>query len=445
MRSRPTRAFSSLAVRNYRLYFAGQVVSVSGNWMQQIAVSWLVLRLTGSALALGLTTAAQQAPYLVVGPWGGLIADRIPTRRLLLATQAAHTATPLALWAFYESGSTRAWVVYVVVALRGIVNTVDNPARQSFVVELVGRDRLLNAVSLNASVTQVGRLLGPAVAAVLIAFVGLGPCFLLNAASFACMAGLLLLMRAAEFHPAAISTRSPRQLREGFGYVLRSPGLRIPLALMAVVGLLSFNFTVVLPAVARFTLHGNATTYALLMNFLAAGALVGAIVSGMRTAVSVRAIAVAAIAFGAALGVAALTSRLDLALVAMALVGATSVLFSASIQTVLQLTTVPEMRGRVLSLYQILYQGTTPLGAVLVGWLAEVSGARSGLVLGSVGAVAAGAAVLAVRARGGVGDTLALPHVDDRSGIARGDGTAAAHQAARTGRGAGGSNYRVPG
>jgi MFS family permease len=390
MKARFGRSFASLAVRNYRLYFGGQVVSTSGNWMQQIAVAWLVLKLTNSPLALGLTTAAQQAPYLAFGLWGGLIADRVSTRRLLICTQWMHMVAPAALYVLYETGAIRMWMVYAIVAMRGTVNTIDNPARQAFVGELVGRDHLVNAVSLNASITQAGRLLGPAVAALVIATLGLGPCFLLNSLSFAVMAVLLLLMRADELQPGAITRRGKGQLRAGLAYAASTPGLRVPLLLMAVVGLLAFNFTVVLPAVARFTFHGTATTYALMMNFLAVGALAGAFVTGMKAVIQPRVAAWAAVAFGAALGLASAASDVHLALVALIAVGATSVMFSASVQASLQMALEPEMRGRVLSLYQILYQGTTPVGAILVGWLASTSGARSGLVLGSIAALLAG-------------------------------------------------------
>jgi MFS family permease len=394
VKAKLAHTFSSLAVRNYRLYFVGQTVSVSGNWMQQIAIAWLVLKLTNSPLALGFTTAAQQAPYLVFGVWGGLIADRVNTRRLLLCTQAAQVVAPALLWVLYESGAVQMWMVYLLVLMRGAANTVDNPARQSFVSELVGRERLVNAVSLNASVTQAGRLLGPAAAALVIATLGLGPCFLLNSLSFVFMVVILLLIRPQELYAGPVAQRGKGQLRAGLVYAGRTPGLRVPLLLMTVVGLLSFNFTVVLPAIARFTFHGTATTYALMMNFLAAGALGGALATGTKGAVTPRIASWASLAFGAALGLAAAASDLRLSLAALIAVGATSVMFSASVQATLQLSVEPEMRGRILSLYQIVYQGTTPIGAILVGWLASTSGARSGLVLGAIAALVAGAAGL---------------------------------------------------
>jgi MFS family permease len=365
---------------------------MSGNWMQQVAIAWLVLRLTNSAFALGVVAALQTLPYLLLGVWGGLLADRISKRRLLICTQIAQLVPPLVLWALTERGVVVIWMIYALVLLRGLINTFDNPARQSFVTEMVGSDRVVSAVSLNACIVQAGRLLGPAVAALVIATLGLAPCFLLNVLTFAFMLAMLLLMRPDELMPAPPAPRRKGQLREAFAVVSRTPSLRLPLVLMAVVGLLAFNFTVVLPAVARFTFHGTATTYALMVNSLALGALAGAVVSGTRTRVSSRAVAWAAVAFGAALGAAAAVDDFAVALIALAAVGAASVTFSTSAQAALQLSAAPEMRGRVLSLYQVVYAGTTPLGALIVGALASTAGARSGLVVGSLAAMLAGLA-----------------------------------------------------
>ena len=383
-------ALRSLSVRNYRLYFLGQVVSVSGSWMQQVAIAWLVLRLTGSAFALGVTTALQTLPYLLLGPWGGLVADRVSKRKLLICTQLAQVIPPVVLWIVAERGAAEVWMVYLLVLFRGVINTFDNPARQSFVTEMVGRDRVVNAVSLNASIIQAGRMIGPAIAAVVIATLGLAPCFILNALTFLFMVGMLLLMRPEELAPAPILPRRKGQLREGLAIAARTPELRVPLGMMAVVGLLAFNFTVVLPAIAKFTFGGTATTYALMVNFLAVGALGGALVSGTRTTVTPRWVAWSSVAFGVTLGGAALVDSLAVFLVAMVAVGAASVLFSASVQSSLQLAAEPEMRGRILSLYQLVYMGTTPLGALVVGALASTVGPRSGLVLGAAGALAAG-------------------------------------------------------
>jgi MFS family permease len=391
LRSRARLAFSSLSVRNYRLYFAGQTVSFSGNWMQQVAIAWLVLRLTNSPLLLGVTMALQTLPYLLLGVWGGLVADRMSKRRLLLWTQSAQVAPALALWALSHTGSARLWMICVIVLVRGLINVFDNPARQSFVSEMVGPERIVNAVSLNASIVQAGRLLGPAAAAILIATVGLPACFLANGLTFVFMVAMLLLMNPGQLVPAPVAPRGRGQLRATVAEVARTPRLLLPLALMAIVGLLAFNFTVVLPAVARFTFHGTATTYAVMVNCLAAGSLAGAIASATRTRVSSRAVAWAALAFGAALAAAAAVDEFAAMLVALTAVGAASVMFSASAQAALQLAAAPEMRGRVLSLYQVVYSGTTPLGALIVGGLASTVGARSGLLVGAIAALLAGA------------------------------------------------------
>ena len=384
------QAAGSLSIRNYRLYFFGQIVSMCGSWMQQIAIAWLVLDLTGSAFALGLAAALQSVPYLLVGPWSGLLVDRVSKRKLLVVTQVMQVLVPLALWALTESGAITIWLVYGLVFARGALNTVDNPARQSFVAEMVDADHLVNAVSLNASVTQAGRLVGPAIAAAVIATLGLGFCFLLNAATFVFMVVMLLLMRARELRPAPRAARGPGQFRAALGEVRRKPELRIPLLLMAVIGLLAFNFAVVLPAIARFTFHGTATTYALMANALGIGALAGAVVAGMRTTVTTRLVAVAATAFGITLTAAAAAASLPVSLVALVFAGAAMVTFSASVQASLQLAAAPEMRGRIVALYQMVFTGTTPLGALVVGALAATVGARSGLLLGGLGALAAG-------------------------------------------------------
>ena len=390
MKAMLARSLSSLAVRNYRLFLTGQVVSMSGSWMQQVAIAWLVLKLTNSVFELGVVTALQTAPSLVVGMWGGLIADRYPKRRLLICTQVAHFVPPILLWSISEQGAMRMWIVYVLVVSRGLINTVDNPARASFVTEMVGGDRVVSAVSLNASVVQSGRLIGPAVASLIIATVGLDACFLVNAMTFAFMVVMLLAMRPEQLTPALRAGAGRGQLRASLQAVRRQSDLRVPLLLMGIVGLLAFNFTVVLPAVARFTFHGTATTYALMMNALAAGALGGALYTGTRKVIAARVVALNAVMFGAALGLAAIVGNFVILLVALVAVGAASVMFSASVQASLQLGAASEMRGRILALYQVVYQGTTPVGALIVGALAAGAGARSGFVLGAAGAVVAG-------------------------------------------------------
>jgi MFS family permease len=398
--SRALRAsLSSLAVANYRRYFTGQVISLVGTWMQTVAETWLVLRLTGSGVALGFSTALQFAPVLVAGAWGGLLADRIDKRRLLTITQTLMALPALALWVLTAFGHVELWQVFALILVRGSVNAVDNPARQSFVMEMVGRDRVVNAVSVNSVLVQTARIAGPALAALVIATAGVATCFLLNALSFAAMLAALRRMDPEQLEPAPVSPRGRGQLREALRVVAATPALRTPLLLMAVVGTLSFNFTIVLPLLARFTLHGDASTYALLTGVMGAGAILGALRNGARASVSPTVVGGAALTFGAGLGAAAIAPSLATVLIALLVVGASSVTFAASLNASLQLAAAPELRGRVMALYAIVFLGSTPIGGPLVGWLSQAEGPRAGLAIGALAALAAGLWVLAHVAR----------------------------------------------
>ncbi len=388
------RPFASLAVPNYRRYFAGLVVSLSGNWMQTVAEMWLVLRLTGSGVALGLTAALQFAPILLAGAYGGLLADRLPKRRLLLITQAAMAVPALALWALTLTGSVQLWMVYALVLVRGAVNAVDNPTRQSFVVELVGPERVVNAVSLNSVIVHTARILGPALAGVLIATVGVGPCFGLNALSFGATILALLRMDPTALHFAATGAvqRRSGQIRSALRYVRATPELSIPLAAMAVVGTLAFNFQVLLPLMARFAFHGTASTYAMLTTAMGVGSVLAALVTGARGRTGAALVTGSAVAFGLALLGAAAAPTLALEIAVLVLLGAASVTFAAGVNSSLQLAVAPAMRGRVMALYAVVFLGSTPIGGPLAGWLASVAGPRWGLAAGGLAALGAGAA-----------------------------------------------------
>ena len=398
--SRALRAsLSSLAVANFRRYFAGQTISLAGTWMQTVAETWLVLRLTGSGVALGISTALQFAPVLVAGAWGGLLADRIDKRRLLTITQTLMALPALTLWVLTAFGHVELWQVFALIFARGAVNAVDNPARQSFVMEMVGRDRVVNAVSVNSVLVQTARIAGPALAALVIATVGVATCFLLNALSFGAMLTALRRMDPGQLHRGPVSPRGRGQLREALRVVATTPALRTPLLLMAVVGTLSFNFTVVLPLLARFTLHGDASTYALLTSVMGAGAIVGALRNGARARVSPAVLGGAAMSFGAGLAAAAIAPSLVTVLIALLVVGASSVTFAASVNASLQLAAAPELRGRVMALYAVVFLGSTPIGGPLVGWLSEAEGPRAGLAVGALAALGAGLWVAARGAR----------------------------------------------
>ena len=393
------RSVSSLSVPNYRRYFVGQVISVSGNWMQLVAQMWLIVQLTGSGVAVGLTAGLQFAPILVLGAWGGLIADRFSKRRVLMITQPLMALPALALWALVAAGTVEPWMVYALVFVRGTVNAFDNPARQSFVIELVGHDRVVNAVSLNSVIVQTARIIGPAAAGGMIALAGVGPCFAINALSFAAMFIALQRMDVSELRPSTPAQRAPRELRAALRYVSGTPELWIPLGMMVLVGTLTFNFQVLLPLLASQTWHGTASTYALLTAAMAVGSVIGALSSGARGRVSPRILVVAAAGFGVVELLAALAPSLPLQVLALIPLGAVSVTFSAGVNSTMQLAVTPAMRGRVMGLYSVVFLGSTPIGAPLVGWLAEIAGPRAGMALGGAAALTA-AALATVAYRG---------------------------------------------
>jgi MFS family permease len=384
------RSFASLRIPNYRRYFTGQLVSLSGNWMQMVAEMWVVLTLTGSGVAVGVTTALQFLPMLMFGAFGGLIADRVPKRRLLLITQALHMIAPLAMLTLALEGVLAAWMVFALVFVRGCVNAVDYPTRQAFVMEMVGSKRVVNAVSLNSVLVHSARVVGPAIAGVLIATVGVEPCFALNAVSFAVMFVALRGMDASKLRAAELVPRAPGAVRAGLAYVRRTPELWIPLALMAVVGTLGFNFQAILPLLARFTFDGGPGAYAALVSAMGLGAIVGALVNGARGSVTPLLLVGAALGFGVLSLIAAGAPTLALELVVLAPLGAATVTLAASVNSALQLASEPSMRGRVMALYSVVFLGSTPIGGPLAGWLAEAIDPRAALVMAGVGALIAG-------------------------------------------------------
>ncbi len=392
------RTFHSMRTRNFRLYLFGQVVSVTGTWMQAVALAWLVLRLTGSAVDLGLVTALQFAPTLVLGTLGGVAADRFDKRLLLVGTQAAFAALALALGVMTVAGTARLGVVYVLALLQGLVTALDTPTRQSFVAEMVGPKDLTNAVSLNSAVMTGTRIVGPAVAGVLIATVGLAPVFLVNGVSYLAVIGALAAMRTEDLHRPERASDGQAWVRDGFRYVWRTPELRSPLLLMAVLFTLSFNFSVLIPLLAEGPFHGGAGTFGSLMSMMGVGSFVGALVLAHRSRPSRRAMTVAALALGVLSLVAAAAPTLGVELALMLLIGGASIAFMVNGNSTLQLTSAPDMRGRVMALYSIVFLGTTPIGAPLAGFVAERLGPRFGLGAGGAAAVVvASVALVALR------------------------------------------------
>ncbi|MFF7599203.1 MFS transporter [Streptomyces mirabilis] len=393
--------FSSLRIRNYRLFFLGQVVSNTGTWMQRIAQDWLVLSLTGSSAAVGITTALQFLPMLLFGLYGGVLVDRLPKRPTLLATQTAMGVTGLALAFLTLSGHVQVWHVYLAAFAVGLATVVDNPARQSFVSEMVGPGQLQNAVSLNSANFQSARLVGPAVAGVLITGVGTGWAFLFNGLSFVAPLVGLLLMRARDLHPVERAPRGKGQLREGLHYVAGHPELIWPIVLVGFIGTFGFNFPVWLSAYADDIFHAGAGGYSLFNTLMAVGSVAGALLAARRGTARLRILIAAAMAFGILEVAAALAPSFWLFALLMVPIGIFGLTVNVTANTAVQMGTDPAMRGRVMALFMMVFMGGTPLGAPLVGWVTDAYGARVGFALGGLVSAVAATTVGLVLARVG--------------------------------------------
>ncbi|WP_107309200.1 MFS transporter [Streptomyces sp. TP-A0356] len=398
---RPSSMFSSLRVRNYRLFFLGQVVSNTGTWMQRIAQDWLVLSLTGSSTAVGVTTALQFLPMLLFGLYGGVLVDRLPKRPTLLVTQSAMGATGLVLAFLTLSGDVQVWHVYLAAFAVGLATVVDNPARQSFVSEMVGPRQLQNAVSLNSANFQSARLVGPAVAGVLITGVGTGWAFLLNGLSFLAPVAGLLLMRARELHVVERAPRGKGQLREGLRYVAGHPELIWPIVLVGFIGTFGFNFPVWLSAYADDVFHAGAGAYSLFNTLMALGSLTGALLAARRGTARLRVLIAAAALFGALEIVAAGAPSLWLFSLLMVPIGIFGLTVNVTANTAVQMGTDPAMRGRVIALFMMVFMGGTPLGAPVVGWITDAYGARVGFAAGGLVSAAAAVTIGLILARSG--------------------------------------------
>lgn len=383
------RTFASLQVRNYRLFFAGQVVSWTGTWVQWVAQGWLVLRLTDSGLGLGIVTALQWLPVLLLGAWGGVLADRFDKRKLLLLTNGTAALLSLILGiATVTEVVTLAWVVVIAVLL-GVVTAIDNPTRQTFTYEMVGRERLPNAVSLNTATFTTARVMGPAIAAFLIAAVGIGECFLVNAVSFIPITIALLRMDPTELRRTDRAEQKRGQIREGLRYAASVPMLRTLLILMSVVGTLQYNFQVILPVLARDTFDGDATTFGVLGAILGVGMFSGSMLSAAFGKAGRRYLLGAGFSLGGLSLLVASAPTVWVAAVLMIPLGMASMTFLATVNATLQLNSSDAMRGRVMAIYFVLFLGSTPIGAPIIGWLAESFSPRVALSFGGLATLVA--------------------------------------------------------
>ena len=377
--------FRSLGVRNYRLYASGQLVSLTGTWMQRVAQDWLVLELTNSGTALGVITALQFGPSLLLGLWGGVLADRFNKRRMLFFTQTGLAIVALALGLLTVTGAVAYWHVMLLALLLGLVTAIDTPVRQSFVVEMVGKDDLANAVGINSTIFNTGRILGPAVAGVMISAVGTGWAFLVNAASSVAVLAALAAMRTAELHPSPPIVRARGQLREGFRYVRGRTDLMLTMVLVFVIGTFGLNFQITTALIAKQVFNRSATGYGLLSTALAVGACLGAVLATMRNhRPSQMFLVLAALAFSVLEVAAGLMPSFGTTALILVPTGLAMLTLTTAANSSVQLGVSPTMRGRVMALYLVCFMGGTPLGAPIVGWLAGAAGPRWGLIGGGV-------------------------------------------------------------
>jgi MFS family permease len=376
---RLTGTFRSLRIRNYRLYAIGQLVSLAGTFMQIVAQAWLVLKLTGSGTALGLVTTLQFTPILILGGMAGVLIDRVDRRRLYLWTQSLAGIEALVLGVLTVTGAVQLWMVYVMAGALGVITALDQPVKSTIVLDLVGPADLTNAISLNMALGSSSRVVGPALAGVTIAVIGVGPCFLFNAASFGAVIIALLLMRPDEMHPAVLQPRQRRQFREGLDYVRCSPELLAILVMSALFFGVAWEFDVALPLVARYTFRGGAGIYGLLTSAMGCGAVAGTLITASRKEASKAMLVSTGVTFGAGMVFAAAAPSLATEFVAMLLVGASGIAFASVCSSRLQLQASPEMRGRVMALWSVAVVGSRPLGGPIVGYVSQHLGPRIGL------------------------------------------------------------------
>lgn len=400
MSPRINDTFSSLKVYNYRIFWLGQLVSLCGTWMQTTAQAWLVLKLTNSPTALGTVTMLQFLPIMVLTLFGGVLADRLPKRTVIMCTQSIAAVQALVLAFLVLTNTVQLWQIYLLALVLGLVNAFDNPTRQAFVVEMVGRERLQNAVALNSSLFNSARVIGPAIGGVLISAVGIGQAFLWNGISFLPVIVGLFLMRPREFYAVPKPERGNvfRQLAEGVRYALDTREVFLILVMVGVLGTFGYNFSTILPLIARYVVHSGALGLGLLTSAVGVGSLAAAlgIASARRTSLTV--LFVAAAIFSVLLVLVGLSPWLPLTLGLLIVLGVSSIVFSSSANTRLQLTAPGRLRGRVMSLYFLLFAGTTPIGSMLIGVLAARVGVQPTVVLmGLLCLVGVGAAALFAR------------------------------------------------
>jgi MFS family permease len=409
-----TRMFASLRKhRNYRLYFYGQIVSLTGTWMQDTALPWLVIQRTHSPIAVGFLVFCRYLPFTAFGLWAGVLADRVDNRRLLIGTQFVSMVLAAALAVLALIGHAPLWAIYAIAALGGVAVVFDAPSRQALTYQLVGRDELPNAVALNSGLMNAARVVGPAVAGVIIAAAGVAICFVINAASFLAVLAMLLLMRTEELIPVARAKRGPHAIREVVAFILGEPRLKMIIGVTAAVGMLGFNFRVLLPALAQDTLHAGAGVFGALYGCFGAGALAGALLSAGLPHPRWRNAVIGSGVFSTAMLVLAPMSSVWAAAVLLFVTGVGFSVWGATSMAILQISSPDQLRGRVIGVYLLVFAGSAPFGSLLTGWLADVGGTELAFaVAGGVGLAATLVAAIRARRLRPIPDT-AVPSADE--------------------------------
>lgn len=383
------RTFRSLRNRNFRLFFIGQLISQTGTWLTSIAQTLLVLTMTDSGLVLGLLLAAQFGPILLIGPWTGAFTDRVDKRKLLMRVQSIGMVQAFTLGVVVLSGRATLPVIFGLATIQGFLVAFENPARRSFVVEMVDDIDLPNAVSLNSAVMTGSRIIGPAIAGALVVTVGHGWAFVIDSVSFIGVITGLWLMRPEELHAPPPLSRAKGQVREGLRYIGSKVELLVPLVMQGIVGLLAFNFSVTIPLLVQDTLGGSDTTFTLVFSVLSVGSLAGALLTARRTEVTSQQLILSATGYGVALFLLALAPNLALGFVAAALLGFASISFMTSTTAIVQVLAGPTFRGRVLAIQAMVFLGAMPIGGPIIGWVADNHGVRMSLMIGAAACFAA--------------------------------------------------------
>jgi MFS family permease len=395
------RTFSSLRIRNYRLFFGGQAVSQTGSWMQRIALSWYVLQLThGDSFAVGIMALAQFLPFTLFGLFAGVITDRLDARRLVISTQAAQLVSAVALTAIALSGVAQPWMLYTIAFLNGLILVLDVPSRQQLTYRMVGRETLPNAIALNSSLFNASRIFGPSLAGIILGFAGVGVCFIVNAVSFFAVLIGVLAMRTSEFFPVEEFERPEilKGTREGLAFVRRQPRMLIVLGLTVILSTFCFNFNVTLPVLAYNTLHTHAAVYGILSAAFGAGALAGALAAASLSKASARTMIIGALIFtGGELLLAPVKNAIVLGIL-LFVIGAGFTVWSANSNASMQLAAPDRLRGRIIGIYFYAFNGTGPLGGLLVGWLCATGGTELAFFVAGILGLA-GTAVAAQRFR----------------------------------------------